>query len=90
MKLPIPSSMDDGPSNESPDDLEALRVKNAELRRRLIGAIKEANLLRFEAAAWRRWKAGKSSIVEVDRARKASDLFGCFRIFRPDEVDRDG
>ena len=89
MKLPIPFEMDE-PSHESPDDLEALRVKNAELRRRLIGSIKEANLLRIEAAAWRRWKAGLGTIIAVERARKDSDKFGCFRIFRPDEVDRDG
>ena len=66
---------------ESKEDLEGLVLQLAELRRRNFALIREANVLRREVHAWRKWRENNDASLwtHVVRARRATDAAGAFR-----------
>jgi hypothetical protein len=72
---------------ETHEDREGLILANAELRRKLQSAIRQANALRREVHAWRAWREGSVSIVAVLAARRETDSAGAFRCL--DDSGRD-
>jgi len=66
---------------ESKEDIEGLVLQLAELRRRNFALIREANVLRREVHAWRKWRENNDASLwtHVIRARRATDAAGAFR-----------
>jgi hypothetical protein len=66
---------------ESKEDIEGLVLQLAELRRRNFALIREANVLRREVHAWRKWRENNDASLwtHVVRARRATDAAGAFR-----------
>ena len=66
---------------ESKEDIESLILQLAELRRRNFTLIREANVLRREVHAWRKWRENNDASLwtHVVRARRATDAAGAFR-----------
>ena len=66
---------------ESKEDIEGLILQLAELRRRNFALVREANVLRREVHAWRKWRENNDASLwtHVVRARRATDAAGAFR-----------
>jgi|APGre2960657404_1045060.scaffolds.fasta_scaffold246593_1 hypothetical protein len=66
---------------ESKEDIEGLILQLAELRRRNFTLVREANVLRREVHAWRKWRENNDASLwtQVVRARRATDAAGAFR-----------
>ena len=66
---------------ESKEDIEGLVLQLAELRRRNFTLVREANVLRREVHAWRKWRENNDASLwtQVVRARRATDAAGAFR-----------
>lgn len=66
---------------ESKEDIEGLILQLAELRRRNFTLVREANVLRREVHAWRKWRENSDSglWLLVVKARKETDRVGAFR-----------
>ncbi len=66
---------------ESKEDIEGLILQLAELRRRNFTLVREANVLRREVHAWRKWRENNDASLwtHVVRARRATDAAGAFR-----------
>ena len=66
---------------ESKEDIEGLILQLAELRRRNFTLVREANVLRREVHAWRKWRENNdpSLWTQVVRSRRATDAAGAFR-----------
>ncbi len=66
---------------ESKEDIEGLVLQLAELRRRNFALVREANVLRREVHAWRKWRENNDASLwtHVVRARRATDAAGAFR-----------
>ncbi len=67
--------------------LQRFVLSTATLQSRYAASVREANLLRSEACAWRRWKDGDANYVGVAVARHLSDQGGCFHCVPLEEVD---
>ena len=70
--------------SEQHEDREGLIIRNAELRKLLAIATREANVLRREVHAWRKWREGSSSLVKVIEAKRDTDRSGAFRCMGDD------
>lgn len=68
-----------GSMSETHEDREGLIIRNAELRKQIAAATRDANVLRREVHAWRAWREGTGSLVRLLDARRDTDRSNAFR-----------